>query len=502
MNSRIFIFELKGESVLGFDTGLNAQAFAQAKMAQFITAPGTIVYPDGRVEEWRPGGVTETGFGAADGSKAAETMIVWGPPFPGERLAGIVNESPWQDEALDALRFWLKARIAIEDKAGNEPPYPGPAGAFIVLQKQGGYPEGTVFFPPFRLLKRTLEAEGAASVIDAERWVHPDLQGSGALSFSAASMLYRVFCGSAPFTRNEPDVLRQDMREGVFVPPNLAAPGLDPEMSGVISRALAGREEKPRPTPDFIGDFIGPAHTKPVSSWIKPLDEEAAAKIRAEQEQYSRKKSLSVKTRRFVIRNTAIIAACVIAVVVLALFIRSMVKHEAELPTTKGMSPVEVAAAYYGAFGALDHMLMDACVTGKAGKGDVEMVVNLFVISKMRQAYETGGNNFMSAQDWVEAGRPVTDKTVFGVTDLNIQSFSEDESHGTANLEADYILWMPASFFKEEDETPPAKDASGTQENAPSLPGALATKDRLGLVLHKGAWRIAEIDRESSRMEQ
>jgi len=519
LNSRIITFELNGENVLGFDTGLSAQAFAQAKMAQFITSPGYIVFPDNRVRTWQPGGVTEIG------GEGTETMIVWGPMFPGERLSGIINGNR-EDEALDALRFWLRARMLMEENpgAGTEIPYPGPAGALIVTQtqagseQQGGYPAGAVFFPPPRLLKRTLEAEGAETVLNAERWVHPDLAGTAAISFSAGAMLYRIFCGAVPFPRNEPDELRQDMREAVFTPPELAAPGLDPEMSELIRRLLGrapqNREEKPRPAPDSIGAFIGQPAAKPASSWVKPLGEDEIAKIRMEQEQFSRKKALSVKTRRFVIRNTAIITASLVIVVVLLLFVRSMVKHQEELPTTKGMDPVEVAKTYYGAFGALDHTLMDACVSGKAGKGDIEMVINLFVISKMRQAYEMAQTNFMSAQDWADAGRQATDKTVFGVTDLNVQVLSVDQGSGTASLEADYILWMPASFFKEGDDTLPADDdtaggaVGGTVDGAdmeappPALPGGMVTKDKLGLVLRKGAWRIAEISRESSRMDQ
>ena len=499
MSKRIFNFELNGKPVLGFDTGLNAQAFAQAKMAQFITTPGFIVYPDGRVESWQPGGVTEQ-----------DTMIIWGPSFPGENLAGIINESGSKDEALNALRFWLRARTALEGIAhdGRELPYPGPAGAFIVTagagSNPGGYPQGAVFFPPARLLKRTLEAEGAEAVLESERWVHPDLEGPEALSFSTGAMLYRVFCGAPPFPGSESDGLHQDIREGVFIPPELAAPGIDPAMAAVISRAMSrtaqNKEENIRPSPDFISGFIGPPASKPVSSWVKPLSGEELSKIRAEQEQYSRKKARAVKTRRFMVRNTTVITISVIVFVILVLIVRGAIQHQAEQPTTKGMSPVEVAQTYYDSFGTLDHTMMDACVTGKAGKGDVEMVINLFVISRVRQAYEVSQGFSMSAQDWIDAGRPVTDKTVFGITDLKIQPLSE--SNANVSLEADYILWMPGSYFREGEDTPPPGETQDLEESAPIPPVGTITRDRLNLVLLKGAWRISGIDRETEGTNQ
>ena len=500
MSNRIFSFDLDGKPVLGFDTGLNPQAFAQAKMAQFITQPGFIVYPDGKIEAWQPKGVTEFGQKPA-GPHAKTTMVVWGPHFPGEELTGIINDPPARkDEALNALRFWIRARTIVERNLGGgaEPPLPGPAGTlYVPHENQGPYQMGTVFFPPPRLLKRSVEADDRTT-LEAGRWVHPDLEGEEGISFSAGAMLYRIFCGVPPFAGDEPDLLRQDIREGVFIPPHLAAPGLDPELSGLISRAMStvarNREEKLRPAPDVMGNFIGPIHTKPAASWIKALEEEEIAKIRAEQEQYSKKKALTVKTRRFVIRNTAIIAAIVIALFSSALFVRGWFKHRAELPTTRGMTPVEVAETYYGSFGDMDHTTMDACVTNKAGKGDIEMVVNLYVMTRVRQAYETSGETYMSAQEWVDQGKPITDKAVFGITDLNIKVLSE--SSGNVVLDADYILWMPGAYLSEH-EGPP-----DMQEPAPLPPGGMVTSDRLDLVFKKDAWLISNIDRTSSTISK
>ena len=515
MSRRIFNFELNGNTVLGFDTGLNAQAFAQAKMAQFITRPGFIVYPEpaagseergsspgGRVKTWQQGGVTEFEL------QGAKTMIIWGPSFPGERLDEIVNENSRQDEALDALRFWIRAREVLQNFPGEtEQCFPGPAGAFIVTAHTSTqtdfYPTGTIFFPPVRLIKRTLVADGKEAVLDSERWVHPDLEEAEAVSFSAGVMLYRIFCGASPFTRDNDAELRQDIREGVFVPPNLAAPGLDPQMSDLIIRAMSrvnkNSDEKPRPAPNFILGFLGPPSSRPVSFWVNPLREEEAQRISAEREQYAKKKARAVKTRRFMIRNTAIITGSLIALIVLLFAIRGIVRHNAELPTTRGMEPIEVVFAYYSAFDALDNAMMEACVSGKAGKGDIEMAANLYVIGKMRQAYEAAGEQLISAKKWLEAGRPATDKDVFGITDIKIKSLSLGET--AASFRAEYILWIPATG---QGEDPPSSGEASNQtldENSPVLPRGLVTMDRLNLVFHRGSWRITEISRERSPLE-
>jgi hypothetical protein len=335
------------------------------------------------------------------------------------------------------------------------------------------FPPGTLLFPPEGLVKRCLEAEGIGA---AEERLHPDLAGGEGIAYSAGIMMYEIFCGRLPFNREDPLLLRQDIREGVFMPPGLAAPGLDKELAGLISLALAPVKQKsgaaPRPVPAAIAEALGPPGSRSRDSWITPPAGEDLAKFRLEQEQFLKRKNLTVNTRRFVTRNTAVISGLLIAAFALFLGVRSFIKAQEERPTTIGMTPLEVVETYYGSFGALDHETMSACVLKKAGKGDIEMVINFFVITRVRGAYEAGGlNNFISAGDWFEAGSPETDKTVFGVTDLHIKPLRERE--GEVHMEASYTLWMPDNL------------SQGTP-----------VTDRLSLSFNKDRWRIAAIERE------
>jgi len=472
LKKSIFSFELNGKEVLGFDTGLSSRDFARTKMAQSIPQPGYIIYPDGNADIWQSRGVTSLGSGTN------ETIVFWGPLFPGERLSELIK-SDNKDEALDALRFWLKARIVFEEKfaKAEEASFKGSSGALIIHKENDLFPFGTVFFPPADLFKRSVGAG-----IETE-WVCPYLEGDEEISFCTGAMLYRIFCGIPAFSGNSIDEIHQNIREGVFLPPNLALPALDPEMSELISRSLGGKKIKgelaKRPVPNEIMEFIGaPAPvSKQVSSWQRILDTNEIAKINAEKERYIKKNALTVKTRRFVTRNKIIITVSIAALAFIVFFVRDIIKSRSE-DITKGMSPVEVAETYYNAFGELDHVLMENCVKGKAGKEDIDMVINFFVITRVRQAYEVYSDSFISAQKWIDEGSPATDKTVFGITDLKISGFSMDEKN--ARLTAEYILWMP----------------NYNEENNVQTPENNFYKDELDFTLIKGAWRIENIKRE------
>ena len=470
MKKSIVYFELDGKEVLGFDTGLTPRDFARTKMAQSVLQPGYIIYPDGNVDNWQSGGVTPLGSGSD------ETIVVWGPVFPGEKLAELIK-SDNKDHALDAFRFWLKARIILEERfARAEKIFFGSSGALIVHKENDLFPYGTVFFPPADLFMRSIETE-----IETE-WIHPDLEKAEEISFCAGAMLYRIFCGTPAFSGTSIDEIHQNIREGVFLPPNLALPGLNPEMSGLISKSLGGKkgELAKKPMPNEILEFIDIPKSRQVSSWLRILDTNEIAKINTEKARYIKKNALAVKTRRFAARNKVVITASIVVLVVVAFFIRDFIKSRSE-DVIKGMSPVEVAMTYYNAFGELDHTLMEKCVKGKAGKDDIDLAVNFFVITRVRQAYELYSNSFITVQKWIDDGSPATDKVVFGITNLKVSGFSMNEKN--ARLAAEYTLWMP-NYNEYND------------ENSVQTIVSNSYRDELDLVLIKGAWRIESIKRE------
>jgi hypothetical protein len=491
MDSRIIPLIVNEQRVLGFDTGLDPAGFAQAKLAQFITEKGYLITPEtGTVRTWQAGGVIE---GEAPSGKG-KTMIIWGPAFEGERLDRLVRDDSRGDEALNTLITWLRSRLAPESR--EYVPYPWPGAALCGR-------EGTVFFPPDRLIRRSIGAEGPGAWLNgAERWVHPDLTGGEAEAFAAGTLLYRIFCGEAPFSRDDADVVREDIREGVFVPSRLMAPGLDENLAALIDKAIApipkGQGEKTRPAPDQILHFLESGGRKGVRDYFHSLKDEELARLNTEKEQFQKKKELTVKTRRFIVRNSLIILGILAITLAAGLVTGSIIRSRADLPTTEGMEPEEVVMTYYNAFETLDHTLMDACVINRAGKSDIEMITNFFVINRVRQAYEMAAPQMLSANEWIERGRLPTDAFVFGVSDFSMETLAKNAEE--TRLRVSYILWMPASYASPENapEGEERADLSGAgEEPLPALPHGFAYTDELRLILRKGAWRITEINREA-----
>jgi hypothetical protein len=478
--NRIFGFEIEGRRVLGFDTGLNAQAFAQAKMAQFITESGFIVKSGGEVTEWRAEGVLERPKNGTEES----SMVIWGPAFEGERFDLLLNAEasgappaaagPYNSGAVEALRLWINSRSALGDR--QAPLWP--AAALINLR---GNDAGTILFPPERLVRRCLQAEGSW-LGGAAAFVYPGLEGEAGAAFTAAAALYRILSGKPAFEGEDEEALHQNIREAVFLPPSLACPGLDDTPAGLMKDCLGSPEKQHF---NRLRSFLNGSEP---SSWFKSLSAEERARLEAEKEQFQKKKALKVNTRRFIIRNTAIIIGVVIAMGVAGLIAGSVISGRKDLPTTKGMEPVQVVRSYYTSFGTLDHSMMEACTVKGAGKSDIGMVTNFFVISKVRQAYEFNeAPGIVPAQEWVDTGENPAGRTVFGVSDLMLEKLEDGEA--TQHFRASYMLWTPQSG---ED---PENIGAGDPDGGPFPPQGRPYTDELTLTKLKDAWRISEINR-------
>jgi hypothetical protein len=417
-----------------------------------------------------------------------------------------------RNAALEALAHWVRARILLHSTGEPANAWPGAA---LIAETGPAYPTGTILFLPDQLIRRVFYAEGADAWIDGvEHWAHPDRSGVDGDVFTAAAMLYRILCGTLPYPNRDLNVVRQDLREGIFVPPGLAAPGLNDEPAALITKALTpsspSKGKQPPRLEDFENLLAVSGRDRPASTekFFHPVSGTERAKLDAEREQFIKSTKRAVGTKRFVRRNITILGGALAALVVIALVAASFVRGNANRPTTKGMEPVQVVETYYGAFNTLDHTLMEACVINKAGKGDISMVTNLFVMGRIRQAYESIPG-VISPEEWLEYGGGPSERTVFGVTDLKItgQGWNDSSNSSSADLirpdtgpeyascRVSYLLWTP---FTEDAADSTAEQTPEPELTGPAaiLPTSTAITDEVRLERDKkGLWHIAEIVR-------
>jgi len=430
----------KTEPIICFDTGLDPRSFARTKMSQFMTESGYIVFPDGTHEEWKTAGVNEVNG----------LMKVWGPLFNAKRLDSILEKINPEDEpaannsidnakqtALQAVIAWIKAKMFL----GETKTTSNPGASFIN--------NGKVFFAPEHISSRCLYAEG----IKQDRYNNSDLCGMEEAAFCAGAMLYRILTGAHPFPSAE---ILQDMREGVFMPVHLAAPGLDQKLSNLIQSALmlpVTKNQTIKNGTEILTEMLKClSNTTAVTSYdvascdvtalYSRLPEEKKAQIQKEKQNYLIKHYYVTGTKRFAVRNRTILMAACISFLVLLFIILNMIDAASRRPTTAGLTSKEVVITYYEAFSELKHDVMEACIQG-ANKSDVNAAASYYAIDRMRKAYEFTAVPLFINPNELDNEDDTPAFNVFGITNQVIEFVSGNEDAGVISYRVNYILWTP-----------------------------------------------------------
>jgi hypothetical protein len=439
MQRRIQISDTDNSPVVTFNTGLDPRSFARTKMSQSLIEPGYIVSPNGSHKVWKAAGVRDTN----------NIMNVWGPLFNGKRLDLLIKETSSLSQnsasqvALQAIVLWIRAKMFL----GETRSALNPGAAFICVENGNTEnPKGSVFFSPEHLSSRCLFLEGSEIDNDSlDRFNCPDLLDMDAAAFCAGVMLYTILTGNHPYPSNE---IYQDMREGVFLPVYLAAPGLDEKLSNLIQAALmlpVANKKASMSALDIITNLLKILINKEnkitvVSALYKPITTERTKQFEKEKKMFVFKQNSIVKTRRFALRNKVQIIAATVFLFFAGFITFSMLAGLAQRPTTEGMHSDSVVFAYYNAFSSLDHIFMEAILWG-ADRTDLNAAISLTAIVKTRQAYEITFTNVIPANVWRENNRELPAPDVFGVTDITLEHLAGYEDSSMMVYRTNYLLW-------------------------------------------------------------
>jgi hypothetical protein len=185
-------------------------------------------------------------------------------------------------------------------------------------------------------------------------------------------------------------------------------------------------------------------------------------------------------------KNWKIAAIVAAVVIVVGVILGSILRNGLAPRVTRGFTPQQVVEAFYKGMNSLDQTVMQACVIGKAGQGEINEVTTLYVTSRVTLGYE-GKSNIVPADQWDQAGRPalVSPEVLYGVTGLKV---TEEEAPPNPVYQAAYDKWSPAQ--------PADTGKMPSPDETPKSEGHHVV-DRLSMKKDKGDWVIYKIDRLS-----
>ena len=450
-----------GVRYLAVPVGSPARGTALSRILALKGSPGWVIAPPS-LREWRFAGITEQPGGT----------VLYGPWMPARPLASVLELPP-----ADALPLLLQLAEALQLlKERNIPLFAFQTDAVLFCD------DGGVLFLPPDVMRELRGLRPFPMNRDTfESTYNPDLGAEEMVSFALGAVLYRLLTGAFPFTGESVEDIHEQMRKLEILSPAEAATGVASEASELIMTALSRSRRGIPKLEEWVeslrawrkdGALRAAAPARTTGAWSS--DVRAASASPAAQKRFQRRVFWEKNWR------TALIIAVVVIVVGAGL--GSILKGVFAPRATHGFPPQKVVEAFYTSMNKLDQITMSACVVGGAGKGEINEVTNLYVISRVSMGYE-GRSNIVNADEWDRAGRPSIPppRTLYGVTGLKIVQEAPEPS---PVFLVSYEKWTPL----------PSDESTTGQQTGPRYEGRSA-QDRVFLKRDRGDWVIYRIDR-------
>jgi hypothetical protein len=446
----------EGRDVLAIPVGVSRSEFVLTKLAELRKLPAQIIR-NGEIAEWRFDGVL----------KHEGRLFLYGPYLGGIFLEEAIGKS--FPAALPYLNRLIHALVALERR--------GRILEFIQTDSVYFLEEGGVLFLPPSLMRelRSMHPEPFKLRV-FEMINHPDIEDpQKSLSFSVASLLYRVILNHYPFEAESEEEVHNLIRHAGLLPLSLIEPGFREDLSRMILAGL-DRGQDPVPSLEQWQEILAACKREGL---YRDITETEREQIRRRARQETRKTDQAYRRKVFWQRHWRTVAIVSAAIVVTGALTGSLLKTVLAPRETRGFSPQEVVETYYQSMNDLNHTLMDDCVVDGAGKDTIREVMNIYVLSRVSMGYE-GRSNILPADLWDAQGRPeLTDsQTVYGITDLKLQ---QERGEPEPVFRASYTKWFPKPAAESQPDL--------SQAEGPGI-SSLEIRERVYLRLERKDWVI------------
>ena len=362
------------------------------------------------------------------------------------------------EESLQAVKAVCQA-YQMAAKSKLEFPIMGAGGILVDLSKN----ETKILFLPQGLYKNTVSGLSASDYYEEEgAWINQTIYNLPAICFERAVFVYKLLTGSFPYANIDQIERNADILDQNFLPLEMAIDGIDLQLAKEVNKALKlnsnvvnipGKKKKGKnsedlkPNPDFPMELLDQA-------WKLSKEQKAKTKntdFEEKAQSYMKRKKSQIRTKRRIRRNTAKIGVGIALAIVLATLISNTIKTNQGQYYTKGLTSTQTIQAFFMGINAKDVTMISNFVKGKKPQNYVDMVSQIYVLSKQRKIYDKD-NGFASPENWLlfSTNAEKYDMSgLYGVTQLkidgtaypiNVKVYKKNQKPEAVTQEGDILL--------------------------------------------------------------
>lgn len=362
------------------------------------------------------------------------------------------------EESLQAVKAVCQA-YQIAAKSKLDFPIMGAGGILVDLSKN----ETKILFLPQGLYKNTVSGLSASDYYEEEgAWINQTIYNLPAICFERAVFVYKLLTGSFPYANIDQIERNADILDQNFLPLEMAIDGIDLQLAKEVNKALKlnsnvvnipGKKKKGKnsedlkPNPDFPIELLDQAWKLSKEQKAKTKNTDFEEKAQA----YMKRKKSQITTKRRIRRNTAKIGVGIALAIVLATLISNTIKTNQGQYYTKGLTSTQTIQAFFMGINAKDVTMISNFVKGKKPQNYVDMVSQIYVLSKQRKIYDKD-NGFASPENWLlfSTNAEKYDMSgLYGVTQLkidgkaypiNVKVYKKNQKPEAVTQEGDILL--------------------------------------------------------------
>lgn len=362
------------------------------------------------------------------------------------------------EESLQAVKAVCQA-YQIAAKSKLDFPIMGAGGILVDLSKN----ETKILFLPQGLYKNTVSGLSTSDYYEEEgAWINQTIYNLPAICFERAVFVYKLLTGSFPYANIDQIERNADILDQNFLPLEMAIDGIDLQLAKEVNKALKlnsnvvnipGKKKKGKnsedlkPNPDFPMELLDQAWKLSKEQKAKTKNTDFEEKAQA----YMKRKKSQITTKRRIRRNTAKIGVGIALAIVLAILISNTIKTNQGQYYTKGLTSTQTIQAFFMGINAKDVTMISNFVKGKKPQNYVDMVSQIYVLSKQRKIYDKD-NGFASPENWLlfSINAEKYDMSgLYGVTQLkidgkaypiNVKVYKKNQKPEAVTQEGDVLL--------------------------------------------------------------
>ncbi|MBQ8013847.1 MAG: hypothetical protein IJ257_05580 [Treponema sp.] len=420
-------------ATLSLSSGLSQNSFAKTHLIDLLSKKSRLVHIENK-------SATAEDY-IFSGTKAGEDGITLfeGPALDGKTLSDIlkIQAEERTEEDLFAIYAFLKASDYLLQQ--EEALDAVGAGGIVIKSDEKAEKADILFINPeiFEICAQN-HKESYAEL--QGKYLYKGLDERASLLFTRAVAAYRAITGNFPFENEDTTKRQEDIFDSNFIPLSLWKPEINEELAESIQASLsisvknevmAGKrsisdskaEQKRENTLKKAQNFKSEDFFKEISEFTKSAQANQISgeekKILAEKRAaFLSRTNKKLAVKRFFRRNKNRILTSIVIVLAVSWFVSGILRQNAKLVTTKGLTSTETSQALYTMIHRMDVPNLQEIVKGKETKDIIVKVSGYFVSAKQR--LEVSPNNgILTPAKWFFYKKE-SKSWLFGITNLKI----------------------------------------------------------------------------------